>query len=97
MDVLGANPEGASVIGSIKHYPFTLLQGNPAEVTVDITEVDPTKAMAFFYGAGHYEEVSFAFNVYPYLITIAATYVLVKASGAISFNAGCSLSLIEYI
>lgn len=97
MDVLGANPEGASVINTIKHYPFTLPQGAAANVTVNISEVDPSKAMGFFYGAGHYEEEAFAYNVYPYLVTIAATYAIVKAAGLISFAAGCSISIIEYI
>ena len=103
MDVLGANPEGASVINTIKHYTFTLPAGNPANVTVAITEINPTKAMGFLYGNGYNERsaedpvIWWAWVVYPYLVELNATYALVKASLAITVNAGCGLSVIEYI
>jgi len=103
MDVLGANPEGASVIASIKHYPYTLLAGAPADVTVAISTIDPTKAAAFPYGAAHYMTsaedpvVWWAWAVYPYVKEIMTEHVLMRASETISANAGASVSVIEYI
>lgn len=103
MDVLGANPEGASVIKSIKHYPFTMAAGAPALITVAISSIDPTKAMGFLFGAGFGEGsgedpvVHWAWSVYPYVIDIYTTSMIMKASGNISQAAGCSVSVIEYI
>ena len=97
-DVLGAQLEGGQVIASIKHYPFTMPDGAPANITVAISEVDTTKAMAFFYGAG-YKEVAEAIgvNVFPYIIAINATTVIVKASDILNGAAGASVTIIEYI
>ncbi len=103
MDVLGANPEGASVIKSIKHYPFTMLAGAAANINIVIDEIDPTKAMVFPYGAGYKASSGFepitawAWVVYPYVVSIAAELVVMKASGVIEANADCSVSVIEYI
>ena len=103
MDVLGANPEGASVIKSIKHYTFTMLSGAPANINVVIDTIDPTKAMVFPYGSGYKADSGFepitawAWSVYPYVVSIAAELVVMKASGAIEANASCSISVIEYI
>lgn len=103
MDILGANPEGASVIKSIKHYTFNLPNGAPQNVNVVIDTIDPTKAMVFPYGAGHEVECGedpitcWAWTVYPYLVSISANLVVMKASDWIDGITGCSISVIEYI
>jgi len=100
MDVLGANPEGLQVIKSLKHYEFTLPIGNPVNVTVAISDVDPGKAVPFFYGAGVYEMgdgPSAAAAVYPYLVAMYTTHVVVKAPIYNHISAGCGITIIEYI
>lgn len=98
MDVLGANPEGASVINTIKHYTFTLPAGGPANVNIPISTINADKAAVFFYGAG-WQEVSenIGVAIYPYLVSLTHSTCVAKASGAIEVNVGCSLSVIEYI
>jgi len=92
---------GGGVIKDINHYTFGLPAGAPTNVTVAIDTCDPTKAVIFFYGAGHKEyndnTVAMAWAVYPYLVSLGSTFVIVKASEDIESEAGCSLSLIEYI
>jgi hypothetical protein len=94
--------KGGGVIKNIKHYTFTLPAGNPVNVTVNIDTCDPKKAIAFLFGNGANEQnpgenVYYAVPVYPYLVTLASTYAVFKASMPISWDAGCSVSIIEYI
>jgi len=93
---------GGGVIKDINHYTFTLPGGTPANVTVNIDTCDPAKAICFFYGAGAIIEnpepgVYYAVQVYPYLVALASSYAVVKASGSITGDWGCSMSIIEYI
>ncbi len=98
MDVLGANPEGASVIATIKHYTFTMPSGAAANITVNISEVDPAKAVPFFYGAGANDPIEGASSVvYPYLVELNPTTAIVKASMANVVSVGCGITVIEYI
>ena len=98
MDILGANPEGAQVIASINHYTFTIPGGAPADITVNISEVNPAKSMAFFYGGGPHE-VSEQIGIvnFPYLVAINATTLIAKGSNHNTGNSGASVSVIEYI
>ena len=102
-DVLGANPEGASVIKTIKHYTFTLLAGAPANVTIAITAIDPAKAVVFPYGAAHMAEsgedpvVWWAWSVYPYLVSMITESIIMRASEEIKEAAGLGVTVIEYI
>lgn len=90
--------KGGGVIRSIQHKTFTLPAGTPANVTVTYDAVDPTKAVVFFYGAGAREIGSGLFvQNFPYLVSLASTNAIVKASMEVVENAGCSLSIIEYI
>ena len=94
--------KGGGVIKDIGHYVFTLPAGTPANVTVNIDTCDPAKAVAFLFGAGGLEvnpggTEYYAFPVYPYLVSIASTYAIFKASMDISWATGCSASIIEYI
>lgn len=95
-----ADPEhgGAGLIKSIKHYTFTMPTGAPSNINVTIDTIDPTKAVVFFYGAG-VNEISQDIGaiVYPYLVSLAATLAVVKASHNNDIVAGCSLTIIEYI
>ncbi len=90
--------QGAGVIKSINHYTFTLPSGAPAPVTVSCSAIDPTKSVVFFYGAGWMDVVAGAVAlVNPFLATLASSYAIVKASIQNGDNAGCSISIIEYI
>jgi len=93
--------KGGGVIKSIQHKTFVLPVGTPANVTVACDSIDPTKSVVFFYGAGYMElgppEAPFAAAVYPYLVTLLSTYAVVKASMENWVDAGCSVSVIEYI
>jgi hypothetical protein len=90
--------QGAGVIKDINHYTFTLPNGTVSPVTVTVDPVDPTKAVVFFFGAGWKEILSnFAIPVYPVLVSMHSTYLVVQGSLAVGEAAGCSLSLIEYI
>lgn len=95
-----ADPEhgGAGLIKSIKHYTFTMPTGAPANINVTIDTVDPAKAIAFFYGAGVYEiSQDIGALVYPFLVSIAATLLVVKASHQNDHAAGLGVTIIEYI
>lgn len=97
-----ADPEhgGAGLIKSINHYTFTLLSGWPANVNVVIDEIDAAKSVVFFYGAGYKSigpEGEGAAISFPYLISLAAELAVVKAALYCDVNAGCSLTVIEYI
>lgn len=92
---------GGGVIKTIQHKTFTLPLGTPTNVTVSIDTIDPTKAVAFFYGAGYMEAGPatgpYAVEVYPILISLNSSQIIARASMDIAENAGCSTSIIEYI
>lgn len=97
-----ADPEhgGAGLIKSIKHYTFTMPSGNPSNINVTIDTINPAKSVVFFYGAGYLgvgEQGQGAAINYPYLVSLAATLAVVKASLYNDEAAGCSLTVIEYI
>lgn len=90
--------KAGGVVKSIKHYTFTLPAGSPANVTVSIDTIDPSKAVVFFYGAGVYElEAGAIVADYPYLVSLNSSQAIVKASLDNSAAAGCGISIIEYI
>jgi len=93
--------KGGGVIKSIKHYTFTLPTGTPQNVTVNIDTIDPSKAIAFFYGAGIYPygygEAYAPLVNYPYLVSLGSSALVAKASLDNDIAAGCSVSIIEYI
>ena len=94
--VIGAMEGG--LIKDINHYTFTLPNGTPQPVTVTIDECDPTKVAVFFAGAGWKEILSnFAISVFPYLVSLHSTYLVVQGSLAVGENAACGCSVIEYI
>ncbi len=98
MDVLGANPEGASVINTIKHYTFAMASGAPANITVAITEINPEKAAVFFYGGGGAEIAEgIGVPIYPRLEALNATNIVARAAGQNDIAVICSVSVIEYI
>jgi hypothetical protein len=95
-----ADPEhgGAGLIKSIKHYTFTMPTGLPSNINVTIDTIDPEKTVVFFYGSGAYEiSADIAVAVYPYLVSLAATLAVVKASLENDHVAGLGLTIIEYI
>ena len=88
---------GAGVIKGINHYTGVLPAGNPANVTIAISTIDPSKGVIMLYGAGYHEEAAYAFNVYPYLVALNSSQALCKASSHVAANAGFGISVIEYI
>jgi len=97
------NAGGFGLIKSIKHYPFTMLAGAPANIGVVIDEVDATKTVVMIFGSGYNADsgedpvVWWAWVVYPHIVSIATELVTVKASDTIKANAGGSITVIEYI
>jgi len=101
MGVTGIPGRYEAVIKGINHYTFTLPSGDPTNVTVSISAVDPERAIVFFYGAGaHAGEANgqyFGIPNYPYLVSLDSSQAIVKASLYNDQAAGCSISVIEYI
>ena len=92
------NEGGAGVINSIRYYEATAPSGSPSPITVAISEVDPNKAVVMLYGNGTWEAVEGAVvPIYPYPVTMHATYCVLKMSGTIDVNAGIGALVIEYI
>jgi hypothetical protein len=93
--------KGGGVIKDINHYTFTLPGGTPANVTVNIDACDPAKAVAFLFGGGGHilpaDTLWVISPVYPYLVTLASTYAVFKASATLEEAVGCSTTIIEYI
>ncbi len=90
--------KGAGVIKDIHHYTFQLPIGTAPVATVSIDTCDPYKSVPFFFGAG----VVLAWAdlpvvVYPYLKTLASSYMVIGASMGLDFSANLSVTLIEYI
>jgi hypothetical protein len=91
-------PGGGNLIRSINHYAFTLPSGAPANVTVSISSLDPSKAVVFFYGGGFYDYGEGAGGPsYPMLVSMNSSQAIVKASLHCAGAANASLSIIEYI
>ncbi|MDD5505098.1 MAG: hypothetical protein PHV77_07390 [Candidatus Omnitrophica bacterium] len=92
------NDKGAGVIKNIRHYTFTLPNAATPRATVGITAVDPQKSVPFFFGAGIYEPASEIFvAIYPYLVSLATTQMVIGASMPLSQAADLSVTLIEYV
>lgn len=93
--------KGGGVIKSIQHKTFTLPGGAPTNVTVNIDAIDPAKGICFFYGGGGYlhewDGQGAVVPNYPYLVSLASSYLIAKASMYNLGEAGCSVSIIEYL
>lgn len=90
--------KGGGVIKDINHYAFTMTAGATPLATIAIDTCDPAKSVPFFFGAGWYEILTnFAIVVYPYLVSLNSTQMIVGASMQIDANAKIGVTLIEYI
>lgn len=88
---------GVAVIKGIEHYTATLPAGAPANVTIPISSIDPDRGVVMLFGAGAHEEEAYAFNVYPYLVSLVSTQAICKASSHINVASGFSITVIEYL
>jgi len=92
------NGLGGGVIKDINHYTFAMTGGQTAPVTIAVDTVDPSKAICFFFGAGWAEVGSgVGVAVYPYLISMNSTQLIVNCSMTPAESAQFGVSLIEYI
>jgi hypothetical protein len=90
--------QGAGVIRDINHYTFSMTGGQTANVTIPVDTVDPSKAVCFFFGAGWREVGSgVGVAVYPYLVSMNSSQLIVNCSMFPAEAANFGVSLIEYI
>lgn len=89
------------MIRTIKNYLFTIPADTPQDLTVNISSVDPDRAMVLFQGAGYKEggptAAPYAAINFPYLVSAYSTYLLINFPFTNAEAAICGCSIIEYI
>ena len=90
--------KGAGVIKDIHHYEYTLPTGTAPRATIVVDACDPEKSVPFFFGAGVWlAESNIGVAVYPFLVSLASTQLIVGASQQLDYPSVQSVTLIEYI
>lgn len=90
--------KGGGVIKDINHYTYALPAGATPRATINVNTCDPAKSVPFFFGAGILEFVPGALvAVYPFLVSLNSTQMIIGASQQIDVNSEQSVTLIEYI
>jgi acyl dehydratase len=98
MGVTGYPGGAIAVIKGINYYTFTMPTGSPADITVSITAVDPSKAVVMLFGAGFdYWQDTVAVANYPYPKAMYSSSMILRASLYNRQAAECGALLIEYI
>jgi hypothetical protein len=89
------------LIRTIRHYLFTIPANTPQDVTIDISPVDPNRAMILLQGAGYKEggptTAPYAAINFPYLVSLDSTNLIINFPFINKEAAICGCSIIEYI
>jgi len=89
---------GVGVIKSIRYYTANMPAGAPSNITVAISDVDPSKSVIMLYGNGTWQAIEGAIvPMYPYPVSIYTTSAVVRMSGYNDEIAGIGILVIEYI
>jgi len=92
------NGMGGGVIRDINHYMYTLPTGTAPRATISVDTCDPLKSVPFFFGAGVWlAESNVGVAVYPFLVSLNSTQMIIGASQQLDYPSIQSVSLIEYI
>ncbi len=98
MSVTGLPGGAIAVIKGIHYYAFTIQTGNPADITINITAVDPNKAVCMLFGAGfNFYQDTVAVACYPYPKSLGSSVLIARGSIPNVQAAECGALVIEYI